>query len=404
MAEAAAQPDAFAHSGDIFQRISAHLARETEIRAALEAVAGEFREVLPFTHVDICLLDGGEALVSYEAGIQTRWSRRRTSLQTSPIRDLLTGKADHMICTNAMEDPRQTFAGATSEPIFNHNLRSRVHVCMRVMGQLIGTLNISHDAIGFYDTRSLELAQHLADLLAPYFHALRSIEKAQNVALVRAEEQSRAEGLRQGALQLTEALERERQRIGMDLHDQTLADLTRLLRLVTSEEARPDPSALADGLGLCIRDLRRIIEEAVPAQLELFGFCHAIAEHLERGRGAERVETQVEDFTEGAIDRVRPTVRTALYRITQEATNNALRHSGATRITVSIARDADGGLSIRVSDDGCGYTAGASARRSGLAHMETRARLISARLEIADTAGTQVTVTLPASDLEEKAP
>ncbi len=396
MGEIAAQPDAFEHRSDIFQRISAHLARETEIRAALAAVAGEFREVLPFTHVDICLLDGGDSLVSYEVGIQTRWSRRRTHRPVSPIRDLLSGKLDHMICSNAMEDPRQTFPGAASEPIFNHNLRSRVHVCMKVMGQLIGTLNISHDEIGFYDTRSLQLAQHLADLLAPYFHALRSIEKAQADALARAEVQSREEGLRQGALQLTEALERERQRIGMDLHDQTLADLTRLLRLVTNEdEEQADARALADGLGMCIRDLRRIIEEAVPAQLELFGFCHAISEHLERGRGAETVETHVEDHTAGSVDRIRPTVRTALFRITQEATNNALRHSGATRIDVCVDRDLAGALRITVRDDGCGVSSNSGARRSGLLHMETRARLISARLSITEDSGTQVVVTLP---------
>ncbi|MFZ7092000.1 ATP-binding protein [Primorskyibacter sp. 2E233] len=396
MTELAMRPSETANRRDIFLRISKHLACEVEIQSALAAVAGEIGEVLPFTHVDICLLDGLDWVVSYEVGIKTRWSRRRTRLSASPIRDLLRGKTEYMLCENAMEDPRQTFPGATSEPIFNHRLRSRMHVGMRVMGQLIGTLNISHSETGLFDEDSLRLAQHLADLLAPYFHALRSIEKAQRDASVRAEVQSREEGLRQGALRLTQALEQERQRIGMDLHDQTLADLTRLLRLVTSEGANLSPEILADSLSTCVRDLRRIIDEAVPSQLQLFGFCHAISEHLEKAaRQSDTIVTTVEDRTDGAIDNIGDTARTALFRIAQEATNNALRHAGASRITVIIDHDIAGALCLSVQDNGCGLSRNGPSRRSGLVHMETRARLISARLDISESDGTRVTVTLP---------
>jgi signal transduction histidine kinase len=50
-------------------------------------------------------------------------------------------------------------------------------------------------------------------------------------AIMRTEIQAHEEGLRMGAFSLTDALEAERQRIGMDLHDQTLADLTRIVEL-----------------------------------------------------------------------------------------------------------------------------------------------------------------------------
>lgn len=404
MADLAVQAAEEAHQRDIFLRISAHLAREVEIQSALAAVAGEIGEVLPFTHVDICLLDEPDWLVSYEVGIKTRWSQRRTRLNNSPIRDIMKGRIDHMICDNAMEDPRQTFPGATSEPIFNHRLRSRVHVGMKVMGQLIGTLNISHSETGLFDRDSLRLAQHLADLLAPYFHALRAIEKAQRDALARAEVQSREEGLRLGALRLTEALERERQRIGMDLHDQTLAELTRLLRLMTSEAGPADLDFYADSLRSCITDLRRIIDEAVPAQLELFGFAHAISEHLQKATRGGGPGFAVSDETGGAIDRISPTLRAGLYRIAQEAANNAVRHAGAGRIAVTIGRDGAGALVLTVADDGCGIFTCGGTRRSGLLHMETRARLISARLDITENGGTRVRVTLPCGDPAEAAP
>lgn len=391
-----------AHHRDIFLRISNHLARVTEIQSALSAVAQEVATVLPFTHFDICMIDGRDWLVSYEVGIQTRWSRRRARLINSPVRDVLTGKLDHMICTNAMLDPRQIFPDSASEPIFNHNLRSRVHVGMKVMGQLIGTLNISHSQADRFDEETLHFAQHLADLLSPYFHALRAIEKAQRDAQARSEMQSREEGLRQGASSLTQALEQERQRIGMDLHDQTLADLTRLLRVVTNDAQDIDRAYLGDTLTTCIHDLRRIIDEAVPSQLELFGFSHAVATHLQKAASADRacagtLTTTVDNHTSVDIDAMCSTVRTAIYRITQEAINNAVSHSDASNITVSIGDGAAGALTICVRDNGRGFARRRGTRQSGLMHMETRARLILADLKITDHGGTWVTLTVPQS-------
>lgn len=381
------------HNRDILVRISAHLARETEIQAALKAVAEIVAEVLPHTHFDICLSDGLGWLVSYEVGIKTRWSRRRTRLNNSPVRALFSGELDHMICSNAMEDPRQTFAGATSEPIFNHALRSRVHVAMKVMGQLIGTLNISHSRVGLFDATSVQIAQHLADVLAPYFHALRLIEKAQRDARERSEVQSREEGLRRGASRLTQALEQERQRIGMDLHDQTLADLTRILRSVSEPDRPLNRVSLTHNLSACIRDLRRIIDEAVPSQLALFGFAHAVEEHVLKAVGADPCAVMVTDRTNGRIDRLDPTVRTALFRITQEAANNAARHAKATRIAVEIDHIPRDTLRITLRDNGIGLSQDSGTRRSGLLHMETRARLILAELDIRADAGTCVTLT-----------
>lgn len=401
--------DLTAHHRGIFLCISNHLARVTEIQSALAAVAEEVAAVLPFTHFDLCLVDGADWLVSYEVGIKTRWSRRRTKLNNSPVRDVLTGKLDYMICTNAMEDPRQTFAGATSEPIMNHNLRSRVHVGMKVMGQLIGTLNISHSQADRFDQQTVDFSQHLADLLAPYFHALRAIEKAQRDAQARSEIQSREEWLRLGASSLTQALEQERQRIGMDLHDQTLADLTRLLRVVNNDTQPLDRSYLDEALTTCIRDLRRIIDEAVPSQLELFGFIHAVTSHLEKATRTDALtagvpQILVEDRSNLDIDATWPHVRTAIYRITQEAINNAVSHADATRIEVVIDTDINGALRISVRDNGRGFARHLESRQSGLAHMETRARLILAHLEFNGHDGTCVTLTVPPPTSERRAP
>lgn len=382
-------------SGDVILRICGHLAKETELRSALGAVAGEIAELIPFTHADVCLLDNTNWTASYEVGIKTRWSRKRTLIQCSPVREILLSQSEVMLTSNAMEDPRYVYTGARCEPIFEHQLRSRVSVAMKSMGKLIGSLNLSHNQEGLYDADSVQIVGQLADVLAPYFNALHNADEMRQATHQGAEARAREEGLRQGALELTQTLERERQRIGMDLHDQTLADLTRMLRDLSGDGPMPTAPALAARVSDCIDDLRQIIDMAVPTLLELFGFAHALRIHLERAVGADFVQTEIIDHTGNVPDRLTTTTRTALYRIAQEAINNATRHAEASRIAVLIQIDPDDHLSVTVRDNGCGFRNPDDRVSSGLTHMRTRARLISAQFEIFEDAGTCVSVTLP---------
>jgi signal transduction histidine kinase len=104
-----------------------------------------------------------------------------------------------------------------------------------------------------------------------------------------------------------------------------------------------------------------------------------------------------------------PTVTVALFRIVQEAVNNAIRHGKAGRITVSLQR-LENGLSIAVEDDGQGVAQLRAMTGHGIDNMKTRARLISARFEIGRNpdcgpdggGGTRVRLTLPADNLLPK--
>ncbi len=376
----------------VLARMSARLAMQTEIREALPSVAEDIACLIPFVHCDICLLDRPGWVVSHEVGIRTRWSRASGRIDHAPIREVLYEQCPYMLTENAIEDPRFTYPGAACEPILNHSLRSRVHVPLRCKGRLIGSLNLSDTSVGTYTLHTVAKAQQIADVLAPWFHILHLAEQADRRNRLPASGLGSEEGLRQGALQLTQVMEMERQRIGMDLHDQTLADLSRLLREVTAETALPR-DALADHLRETITGLRRIIDMAVPTLLDLFGFAHAVQVHLERACHDEATVLEVQDQTQGLPDTLDTTVRSALFHITQEAINNATRHSGASRITVSVAQPTATTLTVTVSDNGCGIPASPN-RRSGLLHMRTRARLISADLDILPDHGTTIRVTL----------
>lgn len=199
----------------------------------------------------------------------------------------------------------------------------------------------------------------------------------------------------------------------MDLHDQTLADLTRLARRLeklgageTYQGAALEP--LLRALQMSIKDLRQIIEQACPSVLQLFGFAEAVENHLERSilESGTVVNPYLHDESGGAIDRMNQTVRIALFRIVQEAINNAVRHAGAANVSVSIRRRSRA-VCICVSDDGEATKPLRPRLGGGIDNMKTRARLIAAALTIGsnpDGKGTQVRVSLPLPEAAAAAP
>lgn len=393
-----------------YLNISRLLAGQLDFRSAIRAVAAEIAHILPHDHLDVCILMiDGQYHTAYETGLDTQWGQLKAApVANSPIRSLLWGKEDSILTADASCDPRFHFDGAFDGPIFDQLLRSRVHVPIKVGGETIGALSCSSHDAGVYTERDVANARSIADLLSAYFFALRAAEQAQRSAIVEAEARAREEGLRQGALNLTEALERERQRIGMDLHDQTLADLTRLARRLEKLGAGGSHKGdalepLLRALQMSIKDLRQIIEQACPSVLQLFGFAEAVENHLERSvrESGTAVEPHLHDESGGVIDSMDQTVRIALFRIVQEAVNNAVRHAGAANVSVSIRRRTRDAC-ISVSDDGEATKPLKPRLGGGIDNMKTRARLIGAALTIGsnpDGKGTLVRVSLPCPEM-----
>jgi signal transduction histidine kinase len=399
---------------DHYLGIARLLAGQLDFHSAIRAVAAEIGHILPHDHLDVCMLMvDGQYHTAYETGMDTAWSKLKSApVANSPIRTLLWGDVDYLITDDACADPRFHFEGAFKQPIVEQSLRSRVHVPMKVQGEIIGAFSCSSQKAAIYTMRDVDHARVIADLLSPYFFALRAAEQAQRSAIVEAEARAREEGLRLGALKLTEALEQERQRIGMDLHDQTLADLTRLSRRVEHLSRTGDitPEALeplSRGLQHCMQDLRQIIEQARPSVLQLFGLAQAVENHLDRSvrdSGAS-IRWELMDETGGACDLLEPTVSVALFRIAQEAINNAVRHARPKSIAVHLFCP-DGQIAIHVTDDGEGMSKPRGRIGGGIDNMKTRARLISARFSIGPTRagpGTVVKVALPLPERVEAA-
>jgi signal transduction histidine kinase len=197
----------------------------------------------------------------------------------------------------------------------------------------------------------------------------------------------------------------ERNRLARDLHDvvvQTLfgvvltADAATLLVERDPAGAKAELERLKGLAHEALRELRSLVFELRPADLEEEGLAATLRKHvdvLNRVHGL-RIELAIDGEPEPD-----PAHAIEVFRIVQEALNNAQRHAAAASITVTVAREGDR-LVARVADDGAGFepdAPGVRGRRLGLTSMEERAAAIGGTLTIesARGAGTTVTLELP---------
>ena len=214
---------------------------------------------------------------------------------------------------------------------------------------------------------------------------------------------------RQVLRRLADAEETERGRISRELHDRLGQDLTALklgLQLVKKQGPfTPSVQAsigqlekLADTL---MQDIHRLAWELRPAALDDFGLDMALRRYA--SEWSEHNGVAVDFHSQGVETHRLPTeLETTLYRITQEALTNVLRHAKAQRVGVLLERRPDDVLLI-VEDDGQGFDAQAVLKapgahgRLGLLGMQERVILANGTIEIESTpgAGTTVFVRIP---------
>lgn len=389
--------------------ISRAMAGEMDFQKVLNRIAGAVRSnLLSYDHLDVAVVLPGDKSKHFavETGVETVWNRdgkgRPNAL--APVRQLLNGELGLLVTGDAWDDPRFHFDGADDAPIYEANLRSRIHVPMVVHGDVIGVVSFSSHERNAYDDNDARVAKNIADLVAPYFFALNMSDQARTSARAEGAALGREKSLRIGAQNLTEALEAERQRLGMELHDQTLADLSAIFRQISgiAEDSKPDPAQLrelANSISRCTIELRKIIENAKPGVLDLFGLNQAIEAQLKRStQGVERdIRTSVTDQTGNLLDRAEYGLQLAVFRIVQEAVTNAVKHSGCSLIEVDIVA-VEKDVAIIVSNDGRTPPEGWRKSSGGVDNIRVRAALIDASIKFhrdPNGTGSQTVLTIP---------
>lgn len=198
------------------------------------------------------------------------------------------------------------------------------------------------------------------------------------------------------------AVEDERGRIARDLHDAPLQEISAVIRTLDN---RPDTQREAELLRQAAGHLRRVTTELRPPVLDDLGLHSALAYVADRARAQASNVRVVADInpSDPFSPRAPEDVELAVFRIVQEAVDNALRHSGAAVISIR-ATITPREVTATVTDDGVGLSDGAArtalvAGHAGLAGMAERASLIGASFSVSSRSpsGTEVQVQWQAS-------
>ena len=208
--------------------------------------------------------------------------------------------------------------------------------------------------------------------------------------------------------EVLDATEREQQRIGRDLHDSIqggLIGMGMMLGALKNSLAGGSgvPPKIADGmdnLANIVKDTlhqtRGLVRGLCPLELKNGGLMNAVRQLAATTSDLFRVKCEFR--CDSPVSVGDETAATQLYRICQEAVNNALKHAKAKCIAISLCRGPSG-LTLEIQDDGLGLPADADTRGGlGLRTMNYRAKMIGADLSVGKgkTRGTLVRCSLAA--------
>jgi signal transduction histidine kinase len=194
---------------------------------------------------------------------------------------------------------------------------------------------------------------------------------------------------RQLELDIVSVSEHEQQRIGQDLHDglcQHLAAIGCATRVLADElhsvnrpESR-DASMIEEAIQQAMLEARNLARGIFPVHVDRIGLAAALVDLAQMMSRLTGTQINVENSDNISIDS--PEASMHLYRIAQEAVANAIRHSGASTITLSLL-PVDDCVELRVEDNGSGITADAGEQSlgMGLRTMRYRAEVLGGVLK-----------------------
>lgn len=158
---------------------------------------------------------------------------------------------------------------------------------------------------------------------------------------------------------LQERIESERQRIARELHDgigQSLSFIRLKIAQMMNEESDKENNAkyesLVDNLEDTIAELKEITYRLKPKVLEELGLGAALNSFVNKTSSESGINCTL--HVEGSTYRLASEVETAIYRVTQEAINNSLKHARATNLSVLLKYD-PAKLTLVITDNGIGF-------------------------------------------------
>ena len=294
--------------------------------------------------------------------------------------------------------PRECFADSIL-PFDGTEIASHAAVPVMVKGRVFGAVAVASASQDGLASEDLALLRDVARQMGVALETKRLWDELE------AKERSRADLL----AKLIGAQEEERRRIARELHDetgQTLNSIVLGLRAAEQMLAVQSPAALVHIAALKktaaegVRELQNTIYDLRPSVLDDLGLVPSLRWLVEtRFAGCEIAHAL---HVDGAERRLPLDVETTLFRVSQEALSNVVRHASATSVTITLGLWASE-ATLEVADDGVGFGAetfsrpGYDGRGLGLLGMRERVEILGGECSIdsREGNGTRIRVRVP---------
>jgi len=182
-----------------------------------------------------------------------------------------------------------------------------------------------------------------------------------------------------------EGQERERTRIGMELHDNINQILGATILYLGAAKRNPHMveemiNKVSKNITLSINEIKKLSKALVTPKMHTYGFCHSLIDLVDSVQKSTDLQFNINSPDE-LLSEISHKTQLALYRVIQEQINNIIKHATAKNVFIAITKEKDM-LELIIEDDGKGFDPSATRLGIGLDNIQNRIEALSGTLQI----------------------
>lgn len=346
----------------------------------VERVLENLNRVIPHEAANVMLIGDHDTAVVLQHRGSTTLDNDQTLRGISLTGDALLSFQESVASRDVLYEPDLQNQSRLSLPIPNTELQTLLGIPIQFRDDVLGYINVFSKEANAFTPDNVEHLKTFAQQAAIGIQNAQLYEQSQELATIQ-----------------------ERQRIARDLHD--AVSQTLFTSSVVAESAlkqwdiNPDKAyTLVEKTHRLTRnalnEMRTLLLELRPQSMERVSLDELFERLVQLTENRKNVSIHLQM---DAIPPLPADIKVGLYRIVQEALNNAAKHSGATEMSLIVERLSHS-MKVVVTDNGRGFDIeGVNTSSLGLNIMRERAETIGADLEIASlpNSGTQVKIVCP---------